>query len=143
VTDRRTYIREYMRKWREDPAKREREQALKRAKYPAKAISERARVLRWAKENPEKAVVITARRRARLSLAEGDYTAQEFADLCDHYGHLCFYCGQAVRLTADHIVPLTRGGSNYISNIIPACQPCNSRKGAKTLEEFLAFLPVG
>jgi 5-methylcytosine-specific restriction endonuclease McrA len=136
-------MREYMRKWREDSANREREQASKRAKYPAKATSERARVLLWAKENPAKAAVITARRRARLSFAEGDYTAEEFATLCDRYGHRCFYCGRAVRLTADHIVPLTRGGSNYISNIIPACQPCNSSKGAKTLEEFLAFLPIG
>jgi hypothetical protein len=53
----------------------------------------------------------------------------------------CVYC--AVTLTteaglphsyhADHVLPVTRGGSNDIANLVPACATCNSSKRAKTL----------
>ena len=38
------------------------------------------------------------------------------------------------------IVPLARGGSNLIANILPACRSCNRRKRMKTEEEFRALL---
>ena len=31
----------------------------------------------------------------------------------------------------DHLTPLSKGGSHTVSNIVPACRPCNSRKGVK------------
>lgn len=37
-------------------------------------------------------------------------------------------------LTPDHVVPLSRGGTNYIDNIQPLCGPCNSQKHAKTID---------
>ena len=44
---------------------------------------------------------------------------------------MCPMCGRFVEvenLTADHIVPLSRGGYHHISNISPLCHSCNSRK---------------
>ncbi|MEW2305111.1 HNH endonuclease signature motif containing protein [Streptomyces sp. NPDC006655] len=36
------------------------------------------------------------------------------------------------RLTADQIVPLSRGGTNDIENLRPACGPCNFSRGNRT-----------
>lgn len=41
----------------------------------------------------------------------------------------CRYCGEPGD-QIDHVVPIAMGGSNRISNLVLACQPCNSRKGA-------------
>lgn len=43
----------------------------------------------------------------------------------------CIYCGAEESLTWDHIVPLDEGGPDVISNQVPACQSCNSSKGAR------------
>jgi 5-methylcytosine-specific restriction endonuclease McrA len=40
----------------------------------------------------------------------------------------CHYCGNPVpyhRITFDHIVRRRHGGTNHISNLVLACQPCN------------------
>ncbi len=55
----------------------------------------------------------------------------------------CAYCGATdVPLNLDHIVPLARGGSNRVSNLACACIPCNLKKGAQPVEEFLAGRPA-
>ena len=51
-------------------------------------------------------------------------------------GHVCTYCGSEKRLEGDHIVPLSRGGSNAFANLATACRPCNLSKGSKTVEEW-------
>lgn len=45
----------------------------------------------------------------------------------------CQYCGMrlpAAKLTFDHVVPRSRGGSTSWSNIVTACEPCNTGKGS-------------
>jgi 5-methylcytosine-specific restriction endonuclease McrA len=74
-------------------------------------------------------------RRARKLNASGSFTAQEWHDVCAHYNHTCLCCGASgVRLTADHVVPLSKGGSNDISNIQPLCISCNCRKYTKIID---------
>jgi 5-methylcytosine-specific restriction endonuclease McrA len=41
----------------------------------------------------------------------------------------CRWCG-APADTADHLVPVARGGTNEIANLAPACEQCNKRRGA-------------
>jgi 5-methylcytosine-specific restriction endonuclease McrA len=55
-------------------------------------------------------------------------------------GYVCHYCER--RMTAkdfvicDHLTPLARGGDNSRSNLVTACDACNTRKGMLTEAEF-------
>jgi 5-methylcytosine-specific restriction endonuclease McrA len=52
--------------------------------------------------------------------------------------YCCGYCGRKFpshELTFDHIVPRAQGGKTSWTNIVMACAPCNSRKGARTPSE--------
>jgi hypothetical protein len=60
----------------------------------------------------------------------------------EKHGRHCAYCGVAdVALNLEHVVPRARGGSNRPSNLVPACIACNTDKGAKSIEKFLARDP--
>lgn len=55
----------------------------------------------------------------------------------------CQYCGRHMTefkpreaLTRDHLVPLSRGGTNDWTNVITSCSPCNTRKGNRLPEEI-------
>ena len=45
----------------------------------------------------------------------------------------CIYCGCEENLTFDHIIPLSKGGPDIISNQVLACKSCNSSKGDKDI----------
>jgi 5-methylcytosine-specific restriction endonuclease McrA len=67
--------------------------------------------------------------------ANGSYTQKEWDSLLENTGHKCLACGRVDRpLTADHVIPLSKGGSNTIDNIQPLCGPCNSSKHTKTTD---------
>lgn len=51
-------------------------------------------------------------------------------------GYTCQYCGvRTSHLTIDHVIPRSRGGSHTWDNVVAACQPCNHRKGGKSVAE--------
>jgi len=68
--------------------------------------------------------------------AEGDFiTVEEFEALCERYGKRCLRCGRGdLLLTPDHVVPLSLGGGNLISNVQPLCGGCNSWKNVKAVD---------
>lgn len=47
----------------------------------------------------------------------------------------CQYCGSPKNLTLDHVVPRSKGGKTSWSNLVTACQPCNTRKGDRNPHE--------
>jgi hypothetical protein len=52
-------------------------------------------------------------------------------DLHNHFlkfGNCCVYCGTTENLTADHFIPLIKGGPDCLGNIVPCCCRCNSSK---------------
>ncbi|MEB3337776.1 MAG: HNH endonuclease [Leptolyngbyaceae bacterium] len=47
-------------------------------------------------------------------------------------GHACQYCGSTKKLTIDHVIPKSKGGSHTWDNVVTACERCNSTKGDRT-----------
>lgn len=93
----------------------------------------KASVKRWYDAHPEAKARNRNRRRARKAGAEGNHSRAEWTGVCEAYGRCCAYCGTSAKLTRHHVVPLSKGGSDWISNIVPACGSCNSRIGTKTV----------
>jgi hypothetical protein len=77
-------------------------------------------------------------RRAREHNAPGTF---RFSDIMRQYrkqGSVCAYCEQPCDGLPDpeHVVPLSRGGRNDMSNLVAACRLCNSDKCDLTLEQW-------
>jgi hypothetical protein len=51
--------------------------------------------------------------------------------LIERDGYSCRICGSENDITIDHIVPVIKGGKNYLDNLQLLCRSCNSRKGVK------------
>lgn len=71
----------------------------------------------------------------------GRPTPKDWAELrervIEEHGAACLYCEAAdIPLAIDHVIPVSRGGSNHHSNLVPSCKRCNSAKGNKTWEEW-------
>jgi len=75
-------------------------------------------------------------RRAISDLEWADLTAQ----VIERDGWICSYCDldiskSDVRHAIDHVFPLSKGGTNELDNLCMSCQPCNSSKGDKILDD--------
>lgn len=102
-----------------------------------------ANAKRWREKNPDKARLFRKHRDYRERNAEGKFTLEEWNAKLEEYNYRCAYCGCELNtetITIDHVIPIVRGGTNYIDNLVPACCSCNSRKHTKTAEEYLAIL---
>lgn len=74
---------------------------------------------------------LKARRYAREKGAIGSHSLKEWQNLKSIFNQKCAKCGEDKKLTKDHIIPLSKGGSDYIENIQPLCKNCNSKKHNK------------
>jgi hypothetical protein len=57
--------------------------------------------------------------------------------------HRCLYCGSQfsrAELTRDHVLPISRGGTDQWENVVAACKRCNWLKDCQTPEE--ACMPL-
>lgn len=123
------------RQWRQENVDRARE--CDRARYAKNPDRWRESAKRWLANNPEKIAEYNSARRARKQGAEGRYTADDVARIFAMQKGRCACCGKRRPLTVDHIVPLSRGGTNWPSNLQGACHSCNSRKNARDPIEFM------
>lgn len=140
---------------------RERREALKREKVRAmayrafqrqlvRAFLERERaLLEWCLPNVRKSNAAEA---AWLEVATVGVRLRAIVLHVGRFGkYRCFYCGVETLFgcaggsgaetgsaaTVDHIVSVRSGGSDAFDNVLLACRSCNSRKGRKSIGEFL------
>lgn len=95
----------------------------------------------WKLANPEKCRVHREAYRARKAGAVGAYTDRDTEQLLDEQNGVCAasFCSNDVRAGGhvDHIISLSRGGSNWPENLQILCPSCNKSKGAKNYEDWL------
>lgn len=105
-----------------------------KARYVRRREAIRAQQKQYQAANPDKMRMYGKQRHARkMGAAVNDFTAAQWRTLQAAYDHRCAYCHRRAKghLTQDHITPLIHGGHHTLSNIVPACKSCNSRKGTR------------
>jgi 5-methylcytosine-specific restriction endonuclease McrA len=75
------------------------------------------------------------KRRERMQ-TDHPITAIDWLNILLEHNYRCHYCGAKTTLTMDHVIPLSKGGKHIKENIVPACLPCNLKKGTKLPDEF-------
>jgi 5-methylcytosine-specific restriction endonuclease McrA len=114
----------------QDPIKQAVRKKKARQENPEKF---RERNRKYAANNRQKLNEKSARRRARKLEAPTYKLSQK--EIWRLYNYACFYCGEAGG-TIEHVMPLARGGSHGIGNLVPCCGPCNYSKADKTVMEW-------
>jgi 5-methylcytosine-specific restriction endonuclease McrA len=87
------------------------------------------------------AVTVYGNRRRAAKLANSRTagpTPRDLSRLINRFHGCCAYCGirPDTTLHIDHVVPLARGGSNDLGNLLPACADCNLSKNQMLLTEW-------
>lgn len=100
----------------------------------------RETIEKWRLAHPEACRVIKHRRRAKEANAMGSFTAREFDLICKKQRGKCAHCKKKRKLEADHIMPISRGGSNFAFNLQGLCRICNAEKHAKIMDYALPSL---
>ena len=93
----------------------------------------------WRKNNPDKVKVITHKRRALMCNAEGKFSKDDIHCIRQMQRNKCAICRTSVKKKyhVDHIIPLSRGGSNWPRNLQLLCPTCNVRKSTKDPIKFM------
>jgi 5-methylcytosine-specific restriction endonuclease McrA len=91
---------------------------------------------RWRKNNPDKYRL----QKRRYRNAEGFFTKKDIEDLREKQGNCCGLCGIAfskeIKYEVDHIIPVSRGGSNWPQNLQLLCRSCNAKKSNIISDKF-------
>lgn len=88
--------------------------------------------------------VLHKRTETRETLHGGDKMGAHRAQVWAKTNGICWYCGASMNPFTDfneeHQDPKKQGGGDELENLVPACTRCNSRKWARTVEEYREYL---
>ena len=90
----------------------------------------------YRQKNPDKVSDQVHRRRAKKEGNGVFVITRKF--MRNLYNSPCFACGASESITADHIIPIAKGGRHSEGNLQPLCGSCNSSKHSKLWIEFIA-----
>lgn len=119
--------KEALARWYKSPARKEIENKY-RSKPETKELAVK-RVKKYKERNPDK------RKKwdreygyRRRNYNAGFFDTKAVDEKFKQLGNKCVIC-EATPVEVDHIVALSKGGTNHIDNLQPLCKPCNSAKG--------------
>lgn len=115
-----------------------------RARYEREGEKRREYAKQYLKDNPERMRAIRLRRQGRIRASKFLSTERDWARLLTRFHGSCAYCGERCDdLQREHVIPLARGGTHGVGNIVPACPRCNYAKKDKLLIEWRTNSPRG
>lgn len=91
---------------------------------------------KWRTENRDKIRETAARRRERMREQQVGTIPMKYIERL--LRQPCAYCGGSAT-EIDHVIPIVRGGTHSIGNIVSACQTCNQHKSTRLLIEWKAL----
>ncbi len=93
----------------------------------------------YAHKNPLFRRIRFQKRKARKLLAGGSFNKRDIDFLLKSQKNRCISCPESLKrgYHIDHIIPLSKGGSNDRKNIQLLCQPCNNQKYNKDPVAFM------
>ena len=54
----------------------------------------------------------------------------------ERWDYECAYCGSPKNLTIDHVVPRSKGGTDFTKNVVCCCHDCNQSKSHTPWEDW-------
>ena len=84
------------------------------------------------------------KRRAKLKSNGGEYTLEQWQECLEFFDYKCAYSGAELtkdNTNVEHIIPISKGGTNNIYNIVPALDTVNKSKGGKDMLEWYKQQP--
>lgn len=119
---------------RNNPEKRKAHSAAWRREHPERVKEYQ---VKWRREHQDLVRAGCQKRRARKLSAEGAHTAKDIREQLKRQKGKCYYCGGKLEnYHVDHVIPLSRGGSDGPDNLVIACPHCNDSKGTKLPHEW-------
>jgi hypothetical protein len=155
----RVAISKYHKEWRHKNAESQRKKLSERRRRPGVLAKHNAVNAQWRRDNPDymdkwrennreayiaHKKVSAHRRRARKLSAEGSHATSDIRAIYKAQRGKCAYCKKPLKnkYQIDHIMPLSRGGNNFPSNLQLLCEnvrgakSCNQMKSAKDPIDF-------
>lgn len=140
------HIAEYRKQHYRDNKERYAEYDKKYYKNNKEHIAEYGK--QWASNNRERKNEIGRKaqhkRRAKLKFNGGEYTLEQWQECLEFFNYTCAYSGEPINnsnTNIEHIIPISKGGSNNIYNIVPALDIVNKSKNASDMLEWYKEQP--
>lgn len=154
LTKNKEYMKKYIKEWMKEQRKNNTGYAIRQRKLKreyAKSSYGKEVIKKWRHKNIKKILVWNRKRTLEKKGVVGSHTNEEWEDIRRYYDFRCAKCGikeselrrmwkgtYLNKLTKDHIVPISRGGTDFIWNIQPLCVSCNARKHKIKNEKIVA-----
>ena len=134
------YMKEYNKEYRENNKDKKKEYMKEYNKkyYENNKDSLTESRKEYREYNKDKIKGYNHKRRALKLGNGGSYTKEQWLDTLEYFDYKCAYTGECIKHSChvEHIVPISKGGTSYIWNLVPSTESANCSKGNRGMEEW-------